>query len=291
MSAMRLAQGIVGRDGKFAVLDTEGGRAKHYAPAPGTEPDFISTFRFDHGDLRAPFSPESYTEAIVAADAAGYPVIVVDSFSHEYAGEGGVLDMQEAEFIRMGGRESTKVASWIRPKMAHKKMVQRLLQVRAHLILCFRAEAKIEMVKDAQGKTQIVAKQSLTGLDGWHPITEKSLPFELTASFLLMASNPGVPLPIKLQASHRPLFPEGAKIDENAGRRIAEWAAGGTARPAAPPAPSDALMRTLSAFDAIGQPDAIYDHLGRDPTEADLPALRGLYKTLTAPPPAPSAGF
>jgi hypothetical protein len=223
MSALRLAKGIAG--GKpFAFIDTESRRGLHYA----------DMFDFHHGDMQEPFSPDAYTEAIVAADKAGYPVIVVDSMSHSWAGTGGVLDMQEAEFQRMGGRESVKMASWIKPKMAHKKMVARLLQIRAHVILCFRAEPKVEMVKDAQGKMQVVAKQTLTSIDGFIPICDKSLPFELTASFLLTADKPGVGHPVKLQAQHRPLFPTGELIDEKAGERIAEWAAGGTPRPAAP---------------------------------------------------------
>jgi hypothetical protein len=48
-----------------------------------------------------------------------------------------------------------------------------------------------------------VPKASLTGLDGWIPIAEKNLPYELTASFLLMADKPGVPKPIKLQEQHQ----------------------------------------------------------------------------------------
>lgn len=219
-TAMRLARGICG-DKPFAVIDTEAGRAKHYA----------DQFRFDHGDLSAPFTPDRYTEAIVAADKAGYPAIVVDSVSHVWAGDGGVLDWQEAELDRMAGtdwtkREQCKMAAWIKPKMSHKHMVQKLLQVRAHLILCFRAEEKVEMVRE-NGKMKIVPKQSLVGVDGWIPICEKSLPFELTASFLLLASQPGIPHPIKLQEQHRDLFPTGQHIDEEAGRRIAQWAAGG----------------------------------------------------------------
>lgn len=73
---------------------------------------------------------------------------------------------------------------------------------------------------------EIVAKQSLTGLDGWIPISEKSLPYELTASFLLMASRPGVPLPIKVQSQHRALFPLDKEITEESGRLIAAWATG-----------------------------------------------------------------
>jgi hypothetical protein len=230
-TAMRMARGICG-DKPFAVIDTENGRAKHYA----------DEFRFDHCALSAPFRPDAYADAILAADAAGYAAIVVDSTSHVWAGDGGVLDWQEEELDRMAGtgdwkkREACKMAAWIKPKLSHKRMVSRLLQVRAHVILCFRAEPKVEMVKE-DGKTKIVPKQSLTGLDGWIPVCEKNLPFELTASFLLLAAEPGMPHPIKLQEQHRALFPKGKHIDEEAGRRIAAWAAGGAAAAPAPRPP------------------------------------------------------
>jgi hypothetical protein len=238
-SAMRLASGISG--GKpFAVIDTEAGRAKHYA----------DQFKFDHGDLKPPFSPQCYAEAIFAADEAKYPCIVVDSMSHEWAGEGGVLEMHEAELERMAGndwekRERVKMSAWIRPKMDHKKMVQRLLQIRAHLILCFRAEEKVDMVRDEKtGKMLIVPKKSVTGLDGWIPVCEKNLPFELTTSFLLTADAPGIPKPIKLQEQHRVMFPLDKAISEESGRGVALWAAG------APPAAIseddlDALCMTM----------------------------------------------
>jgi hypothetical protein len=241
-SAFRLAKGIAG-DKPFAVIDTEAGRAKHYADA----------FRFDHGDLKPPFRPDAYSAAIDAADKAGYPVIIVDSASHEWAGEGGILDWQEDELQRMAGddykkRESCKMAAWIKPQVAHKQMVQRLLQVRAHLILCFRAEPKIEMVRGADGKMEIREKQSLTGLHGWIPICEKNLPYELTASFLLMADRPGVPQPIKLQQQHRALFPLDEPITEASGARLAA--------PDDPPIDWAARLRdatTKAALQAVGK--------------------------------------
>ena len=218
-SAMRLASGIA--QGKpFAVIDTENGRARHYA----------DMFKFDACDLKAPFSPDRYTEAIVAADEAGYPVIVIDSMSHSWAGDGGVLDMQEAEFERMGSKESAKMASWIKPKKAHKQMVSQLLQVRAHVIMCFRAEPKIEMIKE-NGKTVVVPKSTLTGLDGWVPVCDKNLPFELTLSALLMADKPGAPHWIKLQEQHKAIFAQGELIDELAGERLLSWAKGGGFKP------------------------------------------------------------
>jgi len=247
-TAMRLASGICGSK-RFAVIDTEAGRAKHYA----------DQFAFDHGDFASPFSPAAYADAIKAADTAGYPVIVVDSASHEHAGEGGILDMQEKELDRMAGddwkkREAVRMSSWIKPKMEHKKMVQRLLQIRAHLILCFRAEEKVEMVRDEHGKMKVVPKASPTGLHGWTPICEKSLPYELTCSFLLLASNPGIPMPIKLQEQHRQLFPLDKPINEESGKRLAVWATGG----ATPKVQKDdAFDRALTLYDAAASMDDV----------------------------------
>ena len=259
-TAMRLAKGIAGEK-RFAVIDTEAGRACHYA----------DLFAFDHGDLKPPFRPETYADAIQAADAAGYPVIVVDSCSHEHAGDGGLLDWHEAEVTRMGGddwkkREAVKMTAWIKPKMAHKAMVQRLLQIRAHLILCFRAEEKIEMLRGADGKMEVRPKQSLTGTGGWIPVCEKTLPYELTASLLLTADRPGVPKPIKLQEQHRALFPLDQPITEQSGERLAEWARGAAAvSPATPPAARAIHPPDPGATDKdvlIGRVEAGFDKLG-----------------------------
>lgn len=221
-SAMRLAAGMSGGR-PFAVIDTEAGRSKHYA----------DRFAFDHADLQPPFRPDAYAAAIKAADDANYPVIVVDSFSHEHAGEGGLLDWHEEELERLAGqdwqrRESCKMAAWIKPKTAHKRLVSRLLQVRAHLILCFRAEQKIEIVKH-NGKSEIQPKRIASGFSDWIPICEKNILYELTASFLLTPELPGIPKPIKLEAQHRTIVSLTNPLDEQAGQKLAEWAKGGQA--------------------------------------------------------------
>jgi len=214
LSALRIAAGLAGKK-RFAVIDTEAGRAQHYA----------DSFAFDHGDLRPPFRPEAYMDAIEAAEKAGYPVIVVDSMSHEHAGEGGLLDWHDEILDRMAGddwrkREACNMRAWIDPKMSHKRMVSRLLQLRAHLILCFRAEPKVKMEKDDKGKTQIIDA-------GWQPICAKNLEFELIASFLVSHERPGYPSnPLKLPAALRSCFPSDKPMDEAAGAAIAKWAVG-----------------------------------------------------------------
>lgn len=237
-SAMRLAQGIVGPEGRFAVIDTEARRALHYA----------DRFRFDHAELRPPFRPEAYAETIKAADDAGYAAILIDSMSHEYEGEGGILEWAaelEAGVPKpgvsnprtFGGdwwqdwdvKPVKSPGNWKEPKSAHKRLVSRLLQCRAHLIFCLRAEDKIEIVRRG-GKTEVIPPEQKPPKDRWVPICEKRFMFEMTASFVLTPDTPGVPLPVKLQEQHKPLFPQGQPITEEHGAALAAWARGATER-------------------------------------------------------------
>jgi len=224
-SALRLASGLTERQ-PFVLIDTEHGRALQYA----------DEFGFDHVRLEPPFSPSRYLEAVRAQVAAGYGTIVIDSASHEWNGEGGVLDMADAEFERMGSREAVRMAMWIAPKREHKAFVRELVRLPAHVILCLRAEPKVEMRKNAQGRMEVVPKSTLPGgsLDGWIPVCDSMLPFECTCSFLLMADAPGVPRPMKLPGALAPLVPLDSPLAETVGEALAAWAAGSNA-----PAPAD----------------------------------------------------
>lgn len=257
LSALKIARGLVGGDdGKVAFIDTEAGRGKHYSPAPG-EAAGPNRFAFAHGDLRPPFSPAEYRAAIEAADAAGYEAIIVDSASHVWEGEGGAHDMHEAAlseqveaarknhkgdwaFDEGKTRERLSVGAWRKPKAEHKKFVTRLLQTRAHLILCMRADEKmrIEKVKDDRGRerTVIVQAKDLPPVERWSPICEKRLPYEMVLSFVLAPDRPGVPIPIKLQEQHRAAVPLDRPLSEDTGRALAQWARGGQAadQPASP---------------------------------------------------------
>lgn len=237
-SALRLATGLAG-DGRIAAIDTEAGRMLHYA----------DQFQFAHGELTPPFTPEAYMEAIVAAEQAGFRVIVIDSYSHLWDGEGGLQDIQSAELERMCTDDRTgqvdkrklerlTAPAWKLPKLRNKKLVNRLLQCRAHLIFCLRAEEKIrfEKVKDERGyeRTAIVPA-------GWMPICEKRFPYEMTVSMVMLPDHPGVPVPVKIQEQHRFAFPEGSRVDEAAGRQLAAWARGGKSRrPDVPASPGTA---------------------------------------------------
>lgn len=250
LSALLLARGLAGGDdSKIAVIDTEAGRARHYAPAPGQAPGPF-TFGFAYAELRAPFTPSAYEEAIKAADDAGYSVIVVDSTSHIWDGEGGVQEMhdeildREVEAARKMAerynnsfdeerkRDALSLTAWKAPKAEHKRFVGRMLQTRAHLILALRADERMRIEKVQDGnrtKTVITPAKDLPPAERWVPICEKRLPYEMTVSFLLTPDKPGFPLPLKLQEQHRFAVPLDKPLGEATGRALAEWAGGGAA--------------------------------------------------------------
>lgn len=227
-SALRLAKGLA-PTGKIAFIDTEARRGLHYA----------DQFDFMHADMRPPFRPENFIAGIRAAEKAGAEVVIIDSFSHEYDGEGGIMDWAD-ELAEKGVKSP---GNWKDPKLAHKKMMNALLQCRASLIFCLRADEKIEITKE-NGRTQVRPL-------GWMPICEKRFMFEMTASFTLTPDKPGMPqfnLPHKLQRQHRGMFQEGVPISEESGRALAEWARGG--EPITPPRTESATTHPTATLDA-----------------------------------------
>ena len=217
-SAMLLAHGISGRE-RFGVIDTEGGRAMLYE----------EKFDFDHSEITAPFDSETYMEAIDHYDKQGRRVIVIDNASDEYSGVGGLLDQQEEELTRLAGndlkkRDRCKPLSWKTPKKKHERFVEFLQTVQSAMILCFRAKSKIELVRNDKGKLEMQEKKGLIGYQGWFPMVEKNMPFEMTGYFMLLAEGPGVPHPIKLIEQHRAIFPTGESITVATGEQLGQWA-------------------------------------------------------------------
>lgn len=233
-SALRLARGLVGEAGRIALIDTEGGRAKHYA----------DLFRFDHADMEPPYTPERLADAAIAAQAAGYDALVIDSASDEYEGIGGLQDMHDAALLRLARKDSLEdveqwqwdklnAPAWNIPKQAHKrKLMSRLRAMRMYLLFCLRAEEKIEFVEveDDQGRKRTKIRPA-----GWVPICEKRFMYDMTVSMTFSPEQPGVPLMKDGKAVYGKIpdhllfgFPEGQRISEETGRALAHWAGGGS---------------------------------------------------------------
>lgn len=230
-SALTMATGLAQGDPIYAI-DTEAKRMLHYA----------DQFKFKHMDMKPPFTPEAYIEAIQKAEKAGAKVIIIDSTSDEYEGVGGLQEMHDEEVARLARKpfeqlqgweiDKFNAPAWKVPKTRHKtRFMSPLRQVRAYIIFCLRAEEKIKFVKvfDEKAGREKTAIESA----GWVPICEKRFMYEMTMSFTVTPENPGVPLIEngqavygKIQSQHLPFFPEGKRVTADSGSRLRAWARG-----------------------------------------------------------------
>jgi AAA domain len=209
-SALRLARGLVGPAGRIATIDTEGRRMSVYA----------ERFAFDGLDLEPPFRPERFAELARQAEASGYGCLIIDSFTHEWRGEGGVLEWHDTELDRLGGgddqkRERNNMRAWIEPKRAHRSMMGAFLQRRMPMLFCIRGEERVKV--GPGGKPQLA---------GWMPQTDLSFMYDLTCSLMLSDAKPGCVdwrLPKKIMADHLPFLQDGTLLDESVGQKFAEW--------------------------------------------------------------------
>lgn len=122
-SALLLAYGLVGDWSKLVVIDSENHSADLYSHLG----------EYSVLTISAPFSPEKYIEAITLCEAAGMQAIIIDSISHEWEGQGGVLDIHSD----MGGNSFT---NWSRVTPRHNAFVNKILQSPAHIISTIRSK-------------------------------------------------------------------------------------------------------------------------------------------------------
>lgn len=252
-SALELAVGLAGQDGKILIVDSEGSRAKHYA----------DEYRFIHYDWRPPYSPKALGEILQAAEHQGFNVVIVDSMSSEHEDEGGLCDMAEAAYEAQRGENKNSAAAWAKPKAEHKRyLVRWLRQARCHVIFCLRATEKVRFEKVERNGRWTTAVVPC----GWTPISEKNLLYDVTTSLLFTPDNPGAPQPIKLYDKHRPFFPPDRKVNRDAGRALAHWAAGGASVPAREP---DALENNPEPDTRAASPSRSVFRIRRANGEAD----------------------
>ena len=136
-SALLMAQGL---GGKIAMIDTENGSGELYA----------NLCEYDVCQVTAPYTPEKYIASIKEAEKAGYDVIIIDSLSHAWAGEGGLLDKHDA--ISKASRSGNSYAAWREITPLHNKLVDTILQSPCHIIASMRSKTAYEVVDDGSGK-------------------------------------------------------------------------------------------------------------------------------------------
>lgn len=219
-SALLLARGFVGPQGRIVMIETEGGRGESYSD-PNEYPEIGG---YEVVPVRDNFAPAVYGQAISVCEKAGnVDALIIDSASHEWEGVGGVLSMAAENAKTKKG-----VLVWQVPKIEHhRQFMLRLIGTPIPLVIvCMRAKAPmIEVPKrDGTGKEWVRApylepKQADDILyelfvHGWIDHEHK---FHLTKSTAKALA---------------PVFADGQPITLETGQRMAAWARGVKLQPA-----------------------------------------------------------
>lgn len=229
-TALKIARGMVSHASKIGFLDTENKRGSLYAD--------ILDGQFLIGDLYPPFSPNRYSLAIKEFQDAGVEVIVIDSTSHEWEGEGGCDDIANAPKADGSPR---KIANWIGAKREHKGFMNTLLQCNMNVICCIRAREKTDFKDPNKPISQ-----------GMQPICEKSFMFEMTAS-MMMYNEGKTQHFLKLPSFLKDAFGDGKDyLGEETGKKMIQWVnTGKQENPEVSKLKAEMLMECEKGLDAL----------------------------------------
>lgn len=139
-SALAIATAL---GGPIAYVDTEHGSASKYA----------DLFDFDVAEMHAPYHPDKYVAAIREAAQAGYKIIVLDSLSHAWNGEGGLLELVEDAAKRM--KTANTYAAWKDVTPIQNRMIEAIVSSDIHIIGTMRSKQDYVQEKNDKGYTVI----------------------------------------------------------------------------------------------------------------------------------------
>jgi len=158
-TSLLIAKGMLGSLDDVVVLDTENQSANLYS---------------DLGDysvlnLEPPFEPKRYVKAIkyILEEAPSTKLIIIDSTSHEWDGEGGCLDIHS----KLGGR----FQDWGKVGELHKEFISGILQAPVHIICTMRKKQEYTM-NQVNGRTKIEKV-------GMKEVQREGFEYELTLNF------------------------------------------------------------------------------------------------------------
>lgn len=146
LSALKMGYGITGDWSKVALIDTEHERGRFYANRPD-----LGTGEFLYASLTPPYSADRYIDFVSsAAEAVGQDgVVIIDSFSHAWDNEGGILEYKSEVAKRSGKNDYT---AWDEAGKVQNNLVNTILSVDCHVIVTMRTKMAYAMEQNDRGK-------------------------------------------------------------------------------------------------------------------------------------------
>ena len=220
--ALALAAG-----GRIAVADTENGSASLYA----------DRYDFDTLDIQPPYLTRKYLDAMQAAVEGGYAVLVIDSLSHQWDGEGGILQRKTQADAKPGSNTWT---NWGPFTKEHEEFKAAILHAPLHIIATMRS-------KMAYQQTENGGKKRVEKL-GLQPIQREGMEYEFALAFDLAMDH------LADASKDRTRLFDGRRVDLRdpaTGKALLAWLA--DAAPVPTPTPTEAQTDALVSINEMLQ--------------------------------------
>lgn len=234
-SALLIAKGLAGGDlSKVALIDTE--------KASGNLYDHLGPYAV--AAMHAPYTVVKYLQAIAAAEAEGFEVIIIDSLTHAWSGAGGVL-----EFVTNVGKAQTKentFAAWQEGTPLQNQLIDAMLSSSCHIIATMRS--KTEWVLELNKKGKMAPRKV-----GLAPDQRKDVDYEFTLVLDLSREHMAT-----AGKDRTGLFDERVEEPtEKMGAELAAWLGSAASEPPKPaPAASGAVQQDQQREQAAAAPQA-----------------------------------
>lgn len=194
---------------KIAVIDTEHERSKYYADTTVAN---VKIGEFYHGAFEPPYTVSDLKNGINELKNKGVEVIILDSLSHLWSGQGGIqdsVDSIQSKYPKAG------FTAWGKVKPQIDELL-RILTANSIFIICTaRSKTGYDMEKNANGKT-IPVKVGLKPeiRDGWE--------YEFAINFNINQDHSA-----EATKDNTNMFIDVAPITEATGQQIYEWSSTG----------------------------------------------------------------
>jgi hypothetical protein len=227
-SALQIARGLA-PEGQIAMIDTERGSGSLYADLTA----------YDIAPISPPFTPKRYIELIQAAAAAGYQVLIIDSLSHAWTGEGGVLDMHDK--AAAASRSGNSFMAWREVTPHHNALVDAILGAELHIIVTLRTKTAYEVVDSGKGKKEPIKI-------GLAPVQRDGVEYEFTVVMDLSVEGH-----VATATKDRTRLFDGLHFipAPETGESLAQWLEGDAEATAASRATLKRLVAAASAVEAV----------------------------------------
>jgi DNA polymerase III delta prime subunit len=161
-AALEIAHGLGAR---IAVIDTENRSASLYVGLNG--------ITFDVCELQPPYSYQKYLEAMTACfGARAYDVLVIDSLTHVWSGEGGALETVDRK--ANGGNAFT---AWKDVTPQHNRLLTALSSSPIHLLCTVRTKTSYVLEERENRQGRLVSTPRKVGMA---PIFREGVEYEFS---------------------------------------------------------------------------------------------------------------